>query len=270
VGRARESARIALDQLAGRHDRVEAAALAGIGVTCYWAGEHEAAAAHLRTACEIGSRYGEMSSVVFAHGYLALLSTGDEAETHAHAALALCDTADKEVFLAPVAALLALARTGLDQRRLDAADQALTRAQAIAAPASEPLAHAVCTAWQGELAHLRGDTTGGRALLREAEQALTRLPDPGHASQLIRTAAAALRFAPRPLDSRDRPTPPLTERELTVLRLLPGTITRQELANELHISLATVKTHMHAIARKLGVSTRTEIVQRARELGLLP
>ena len=270
VGRATQSAAVAVSQLTGRPDVLEAAAHAAIGVTLYWAGDHDAAPAHLRTAAEIGPRHGDISAAVSAYGYLALLSTGDEAETHARAALALCATPDEEAFHAPVAALLALARAALDQRRLDAADQTLAKAEAIAAASNEPLAHAVCSAWQGELAHLRGDTARGRAHLRDAERALTRLPGPGHATELIRTVAAALRFAPRQLDPGDRPTPPLTERELTVLRLLPGTITRRQLANELHISLATIKTHMHAIARKLGVSTRAQIVERARELGLLP
>ena len=73
---------------------------------------------------------------------------GNEADTHARAALALCDTPDKEAFHAPVAALLALARAALDQRRLDAADHELARAEALAASANQPLAHAVCTAWQ--------------------------------------------------------------------------------------------------------------------------
>ncbi|MCV6587488.1 MAG: LuxR C-terminal-related transcriptional regulator [Marinobacterium sp.] len=52
----------------------------------------------------------------------------------------------------------------------------------------------------------------------------------------------------------------LTERELDVLeRLLSGS-SNKAIANELGLSLATVKTHLHHIFSKTGVSRRTELV----------
>jgi LuxR family maltose regulon positive regulatory protein len=42
-----------------------------------------------------------------------------------------------------------------------------------------------------------------------------------------------------------------------------------ELANELFVSVNTVKTHMRSIYAKLGAHNRSEAVRRARELGLL-
>jgi len=75
-----------------------------------------------------------------------------------------------------------------------------------------------------------------------------------------------------PAPSR-RPTPEeppeLSERELAVLRLLASPLSRREIANELYVSLNTVKTHTRHVFRKLGVSTRDDATARARELGLL-
>jgi LuxR family maltose regulon positive regulatory protein len=56
----------------------------------------------------------------------------------------------------------------------------------------------------------------------------------------------------------------LTERELDVLRLLQGSLSLNEIANELFISGNTVKTHAKAVYRKLGVSSRSEAVRMAR------
>jgi LuxR family transcriptional regulator, maltose regulon positive regulatory protein len=61
----------------------------------------------------------------------------------------------------------------------------------------------------------------------------------------------------------------LTERELAVLQLLPGTLSLREIADKLYVSLNTVKTHVQAIYRKLGVSTRDDAVSRGRDIGIL-
>ncbi|GAA2577665.1 LuxR C-terminal-related transcriptional regulator [Winogradskya consettensis] len=55
---------------------------------------------------------------------------------------------------------------------------------------------------------------------------------------------------------------PLTERERSVLRLLRGTLTLPEIANELWVSPNTVKTHVRAIYRKLEVTSRSELRDR--------
>jgi LuxR family maltose regulon positive regulatory protein len=62
---------------------------------------------------------------------------------------------------------------------------------------------------------------------------------------------------------------PLTERELTVLRYLQGTLSNVEIASMLYVSVNTVKTHVKNIYRKLNAGHRREAVRRARELRLL-
>jgi LuxR family transcriptional regulator, maltose regulon positive regulatory protein len=62
---------------------------------------------------------------------------------------------------------------------------------------------------------------------------------------------------------------PLTQRELTILRLLNTSMSTVEIAGELCLSVNTVKTHLAAIYRKLPASRRREAVLRARELELI-
>jgi len=66
------------------------------------------------------------------------------------------------------------------------------------------------------------------------------------------------------------PIEPLTERELEVLRLLPSQLTNREIGDLLSISTNTVKFHVKTIYRKLGAGRRTEAVENARSLGLMP
>jgi LuxR family maltose regulon positive regulatory protein len=58
------------------------------------------------------------------------------------------------------------------------------------------------------------------------------------------------------------PLQQLSERELAVFAQLRTTRTLQEIADELEVSINTVKTHQRAIHRKLGVSSRREAIRR--------
>ena len=61
----------------------------------------------------------------------------------------------------------------------------------------------------------------------------------------------------------------LTERELDVLRLVAKGLTNRAIAGRLHLSEATVKTHLVHAYTKLGVDDRTAAVTTAFERGLL-
>jgi LuxR family maltose regulon positive regulatory protein len=65
------------------------------------------------------------------------------------------------------------------------------------------------------------------------------------------------------------PTEALTERELSVLAYLPTYMKSIDIADDLFLSVNTVKSHLQAIYRKLGVSSRQDAVHRARDHGLL-
>ena len=68
-------------------------------------------------------------------------------------------------------------------------------------------------------------------------------------------------------ETTDRPA--LTEREGEVLRLLAEGRTAQKIGDELHLSEATIKTHLHNLYEKLDVSDRAAAVATAMRWGLL-
>jgi len=73
--------------------------------------------------------------------------------------------------------------------------------------------------------------------------------------------------------ARTSPAPayvePLTERETSVLCHLPTLMSNHEIADVMHVSVNTVKTHLKSLYRKLGVASRREAVLRGRALELL-
>lgn len=79
---------------------------------------------------------------------------------------------------------------------------------------------------------------------------------------------AATRVPATTLTTNGRLLEPLTGRELTVLRRLTTTMTTQEIAQELCVSINTVKTHIAAIYRKLPAANRRDAAIRARALEL--
>jgi LuxR family transcriptional regulator, maltose regulon positive regulatory protein len=67
----------------------------------------------------------------------------------------------------------------------------------------------------------------------------------------------------------EKPAVLLTDSELAVLRFLPSHLTNQEIAEALFLSINTVKTHLRAAYRKLGVASRRAAIARARRLDLI-
>jgi ATP/maltotriose-dependent transcriptional regulator MalT len=61
----------------------------------------------------------------------------------------------------------------------------------------------------------------------------------------------------------------LSERELEILRLMANGASNQEMADQLVITVGTIKSHINHILGKLDAHNRLEAVARARELGLL-
>jgi LuxR family maltose regulon positive regulatory protein len=65
------------------------------------------------------------------------------------------------------------------------------------------------------------------------------------------------------------PVEPLTERELSMLRLMAAGLSNREIAGELFLSVNTIKVYASRIYGKLGAHRRGEAVARAQELGLI-
>jgi DNA-binding CsgD family transcriptional regulator len=62
----------------------------------------------------------------------------------------------------------------------------------------------------------------------------------------------------------------ISPREYEVLQLISEGFSNQEIAEKLFVSLSTIKTHSQNLFMKLDANRRTQAVQRARELRLLP
>jgi LuxR family maltose regulon positive regulatory protein len=62
----------------------------------------------------------------------------------------------------------------------------------------------------------------------------------------------------------------LTVRELEILQLVAAGASNQRIADQLVVTLDTVKKHITHLLGKLGATNRTEAVARARQLGLIP
>ncbi len=103
-------------------------------------------------------------------------------------------------------------------------------------------------------------------LLERAEGALRRVPDaPVLSGRLAETRGRIERSA----SAGAAVEWTLTGAELRVLSYLPSHLCFREIAQRLHVSPNTVKTHARAIYRKLGVSCRGDAVECARGAGLV-
>jgi LuxR family maltose regulon positive regulatory protein len=92
--------------------------------------------------------------------------------------------------------------------------------------------------------------------------------------ELLRRGLASQAQALRARLSADRgPSAPrassLTAAELRLLPLLSTHLSFPEIAAEMFLSRNTIKSQANSLYRKLGASTRSQAVTRARELGLL-
>jgi len=104
------------------------------------------------------------------------------------------------------------------------------------------------------------------ALVGEARGIVRHCPDPG---PVVATWLADEQRAEAVRTHQEGLIEPLTDRELTILRLLPAPTPQRELASALFVAPSTLKTHLRAIYRKLGAESRGDAVIRARERGLI-
>ena len=82
-------------------------------------------------------------------------------------------------------------------------------------------------------------------------------------------ARRVLQELSRPQETKEPPTPePLTGRELEVLQLVAHGLSNQEIANQLTISEATVRTHVSNILSKLHLASRIQAALYALHEGL--
>lgn len=274
VGRARKSARAALELESGGTSFGRVVAHTLLGVTSYWTGDRLEARAALAEAAALAQRAGNKLGAIYALGYQAVLMTElgklEEAEALAAEAASLSDDPGRAEHF--VSMMWHLARGKLHREHGEAAEAevAIARAVELSRRGAGLLEVALALLALAQVRQDRGDSSGAREALREARRIAERFPDPGALGDLLSGVESDLRItsSARPLESRPAGVD-LSDRELDVLRLMPTRLSQREIGASLYVSLNTVKTHTKSIFRKLGVSTREEAVTRARELGLL-
>lgn len=233
----------------------------------YFAGDAERARADAEAfGLRVDPRILLVSIVVVAIASLVATETGDLAtgETlarQAHDAILAGHLADAHAAGMAHAALgSALAARGDHERALFALERSLElrgrhpgvhRAHALLA-----LAPVRCAL---------GDFERARVLVDEAGSIVAACSDPGVLPALVDHARAGLDAATPTPAAPARPS----DAQLRVLYLLPSELSYREIGRELFLTHDTIKSHIRALYRILGVDTRREAVDRARAHGLL-
>ena len=166
-------------------------------------------------------------------------------------------------------ASIALAGVLARQGGLAEAEELLAQVLPLLDIDSFQIQHAEALLALAEVRQARGDGDGAQAAAEEARRLIAGFADPGMLTARLERAGRA----PRPGGGRRTapgPAGELTERELVVLRLLATTLSQREIAQELYVSVNTVRTHIQGVYRKLGAASREEAVAVARDHGLLP
>jgi LuxR family transcriptional regulator, maltose regulon positive regulatory protein len=243
-----------------------------LGIALFWSGRPEEAADELEQSVDTARSAGNHLAVIHASGGLAAIRAeqGDVggAGELADDALELAEECSLEEHWATTLARVVRGRALEREGKLSEAEAVIERSVELSrrGVAAVEIAYALLS--QAEARQLHGDSDGARKVLREARRVIDSCPDPGILEDMLARTERRLQRAPYKRSEIGAPDE-LTDRELAVLRLLPGRLSQREVADALYVSVNTVKTHTKSIYRKLGVDARDDAVQRARELGVL-
>jgi LuxR family maltose regulon positive regulatory protein len=265
---AERSARFALEHEAPESP-FRANALVMLGQALYLLGLDDEARGFLDEARSVpGAReLAPASALGLAYTALITLSAGDAAgaERTARSALVLLEEHGLALGFAAANPHLALGCALAAGADLHAAIDHLERAVELTAPAGATYRHAHALLHLASARHRLGDTAEAQEALALAGADLDELPDAGRLGSLYDETKGAL------LGRRRREGflgDELSEAELRILDRLAQGMSLGAVAQELWLSPNTVKTHRRSIYRKLGVTTRTELLERAEALGL--
>jgi LuxR family maltose regulon positive regulatory protein len=246
-----------------------------LGMCLYDAGRYAEAARALDEGVQVLLDENWITPLFVSLGCLAAayvdLGEVDRAERAAAEAERIVD--ELQVHEAPWVARTRLARGKLLELSGDlaAAEASFLRAVVLARRGGRRLELPHALLLLARLKRRQRDHAAARSLTREARDAIAGCRDPGILGELLAGTERALQLtsAPRGAAEQLPVDVELSERELTVLRLLASELSQREIGSELYVSFNTVKAHTRSIFRKLGVSSRADAVARGRELGLV-
>jgi LuxR family transcriptional regulator, maltose regulon positive regulatory protein len=270
LGQMRRDAEIARDGLApGSQWRTTALMLEGVS----WLldDEPERADSILARAVEVGLDTGATPAVAIALAERAVVAIAggdwDEAEKVAERALAILRDGHLDDY-GPTAIVHALAaRTAAHRGDVSQAKESLRHAARLRPQLTYALPFlAVQALLELGYAYLAlADTAGARVVLREARAILRLRPDLGSLPREVdelRSTLDTLRVGSVGASS-------LTTAELRLVPFLSTHLSFREIGERLNVSRHTVKTQAISVYRKLGVSSRSEAIERVQAIGLL-
>jgi LuxR family maltose regulon positive regulatory protein len=262
---------LALRQLSP-HSGWRPAALCLRGAAHALLGITDRAAEDLTAAVRVGLASGAAEVVILAQAQLGLLAANQgawgEAGQRARAAQALVDETGLGDYSSSSLAYVAVARVALHEARPEDARAALTRAHRLRPLLDHGLPWlTIQVGLELARAHLAlAEAGAARTILTETERVLEVRP---HMGSLIEDARGLRERLAATSGSEGAWAMSLTGAELRLLPYLATHLMFPEIASRLFISRNTVKTEAVAIYRKLGVSSRSEAIERAVQVGLL-
>jgi LuxR family maltose regulon positive regulatory protein len=235
-------------------------------------GDDERADAVLASAAEASDRAGSTESRALALSERALIASSvhheDASEALALEARRLIEDGELDGYATSALDLAATTRALLRHGRWDEARRQLTVAQRLA-PSLTDAVPWLSVQVRLELGHafvtLR-DRNAAVALLAEAQEILHLRPALGVLSHQVADLGAEIEAMPLAVTAGSSG---LTRAELRLLPLLATHFSFREIGEQLFVSRNTIKTQAISVYRKLGVSSRSEAITRARELGLV-
>ena len=242
------------------------------GLACILCGDLDGGDAFLVDAVSVAEEIGGQEILADALCERSLVAVArhqwDRAEILARRARTVLHQAGLEDIYITALICAVQARVALHRGDAQAARQELVSAQRVRPLLTYAVPHLAVQA-RIELTRVHfalGDLAGARTLMQEIDQLLKRRPGLGTLAgeaEVLRARLAQERGSSVPGSSA------LTAAELRLLPLLCTHLSFPEISQELFLSPHTVKSEMKSVYRKLGVSSRSQAVTRARELGLL-
>jgi LuxR family maltose regulon positive regulatory protein len=239
-----------------------------LGTALLLEGENEHADATLARAVERSEVVGApaFASLGLAERALLALARGEQAAAGAQVdrAVEIVNRAGLARYVTSSLVFALAARVALRRGAPTRARDALARADACTATRAQPLPWlTVQTRLELARAYIGlADAARAAGSLDAAEAVLAELPG-------LRALGAEVGALRRLLDAVPTTTTGLTRAELRLVPLLATHLSFREIAERLVLSRNTVKTQAISVYRKLGVSSRSEAIARADELGLV-
>jgi LuxR family maltose regulon positive regulatory protein len=241
-----------------------------LGISHLLAGRADQADRQLADAAEVGEDAGVDAAIVaLAERSILAMARGEWPQAEALAERARAGAHGPWLERYPSGALLHAVTARLTIRRGDVARARddLARAERLRPLLTWALPH---LAVQVRLELARSyltltDAAAARTVLWEADDLLSRRPQLG----LLRDQAAELRAQLDAMRMDAAGAASLTAAEVRLLWLLGTHYSFREIGGQLYLSQHTVKSQAMSIYRKFGVSSRSEAIRHARDLGLL-